>query len=93
MLVEIARLYRLHRKDEWFGAILLFDLLYPGQVQGGQGGIEMKVQAVFITGLAVTKAGILLAITVGELDLEPCAVIATDRQRIQVFLSMQAKRT
>ena len=86
MLVEIACFDRLHGKDKGFGSVLLFDLLCPGQVKRGQGGIEMEIQAGFIPRLTVRKAGILFAITIGELDLEPCPVIATDGQSIQVLI-------
>ena len=43
LLVEIARLDRVHRKDEGLGGILPGDLFGLSQVQGGQRGIEMEV--------------------------------------------------
>ena len=59
LLVEVARLDRLHRKDERLGGILGVDLFGFGQVQGGQSGIEMEVQTIRIACLTVSQSGIL----------------------------------
>ena len=50
----------------------------PCHVDGRQGHVEVKCECLFLSGLAVSEAGILLAVPQQELDLEPCPVDVHD---------------
>ena len=59
-------------------------MLDPGDIEGSQRSIEVKTQAVGISGLAVGETGKLLGVSEDKFDLEAGSIITVDGLRLQV---------
>src|SRR5215207_1014367 len=93
MFIEKSLLDTRHREDKLFLSALLLTRHEASHVDGRNRGVELKMQSLFVTGLAVTKACELFGIAEQELDLKASLVITIDGRGCQLSVGREEHRS
>ena len=92
VFIEITRLNAGHGIDHWPVGGLGMALFNFGNIEGRQRGIEVKMEALRIAGLALRQAGKLLGISKNGLDLKTRFIVMIEHHRIQFHIGRKQQR-